>query len=185
LTLHAGTTVHNKEGIVVQQRLGNLIGGLLLIALGMLFLLFQFIPGLDNFFRIDLFWPLIIIGVGAAFLVAAVAARTPPLAIPGSIIGGIGCLLFIQNLTGYWESWAFAWTFIPGFVGVGLALNGLLSGKATEGLRAGGILIAISFILFVIFATFLGPFSFLRQLWPLLLVLAGLALLGRTLLARR
>jgi hypothetical protein len=170
---------------MVQQRIGNLLGGVLLIGLGMLFLLIQLIPGLDNFFRIDLFWPLIIIGVGAIFLVAAVATRTPPLAIPGCIIGGIGCLLFIQNITDYWESWAFAWTFIPGFVGVGLALNGLLSGKANEGLRVGGILIAISFTLFVIFATFLGPFAFLRQLWPLILVFAGLALLGRLVLVRR
>lgn len=170
---------------MAQQRIGNLIGGVVLIGLGMLFLLFQFIPGLGNLFRIDLFWPLIIIAVGALFLTAAVATRTPPLAIPGSIIGGIGCLLFLQNITGYWESWAFAWTFIPGFVGVGIALNGLLSGKVNEGLRSGGVLIAISFALFVVFATFLGPFAFLSRLWPLLLIFAGLALLARMLLMRR
>lgn len=169
---------------MTQQRAGNLIGGAVLIGLGVLFLLLQLIPGIGVFVRIDLFWPLIIIAVGAIFLFAALLTRTPPLAIPGCIVGGIGCLLFVQNITGYWESWAFTWTLIPGFVGVGIILSGLLGDRPTEQLRAGGTLLVISAVLFVIFGAFLGPFHFLGRLWPLLLILAGVALLGRNLLQK-
>lgn len=164
------------------QRASSLAVGLVLIGLGFLFLLLQLVPGLSRFVRIDLFWPLIVVGVGAVLLVAAVVTRVPGLAIPGSIVGGIGCLLFFQNLTGYWDSWAYAWTLLPGFVGVGIILNGLLSGEPASSLRAGATLVAISFGLFVIFAAFLGPFGFLARLWPLLLIVAGLFLLGRQLL---
>jgi hypothetical protein len=167
------------------QRTSNLAVGLALIGLGFLFLLLQLVPGLHRLLRIDLFWPLIVVGVGAVLLVAAVLYRVPGLAIPGSIVGGIGCLLFFQNLTGYWESWAYAWTLIPGFVGVGIILNGLLSREPAGSLRAGATLVAISFGLFVVFAAFLGPFGFLGRLWPVLLIVAGLLLLGRQLLSTR
>jgi hypothetical protein len=170
---------------MMQQKAGNLIGGVVLVGLGLLFLLLQLIPGLSGLVRIDLFWPLIIVAVGAIFLLAALLTRTPPLAIPGCIVGGIGCLLFVQNATGYWESWAFAWTLIPGFVGVGLIFNGLLGGGAKDTVRAGGGLLLTSAVLFVIFATFLGPFNFLGRLWPLALIVVGLLLLGRTLLQNR
>ncbi len=47
------------------------------------------------------------------------------LAIPGSIITGIGLLLLFQNLTSYWESWSYGWTLIIIFVGAGIYLAGL------------------------------------------------------------
>lgn len=164
---------------MASQRAGSLMLGSILIGLGFLFLLFQFVPGLGHWARIERFWPLIIVGVGAALLLAAVAARIPPLAIPGAIVGGIGSLLFMQNLTGYWASWAFAWTLIPGFVGIGIILSGLLSGEADKALRTGGSLVAVSALLFVVFATLLGPFGVLSRFWPLLLILAGLYFLTR------
>src|SRR5688572_19351282 len=108
---------------MTQQRAGNLIGGAILIGLGVLFLLFQLLPGLGSLLRIELFWPLIIVGAGAVLLLMALLTRTPQLAIPGCIVGGIGCLLFVQNATGYWDSWAYAWALIPGFVGVGIILS--------------------------------------------------------------
>ncbi|MCL4862517.1 MAG: hypothetical protein KJZ93_24095 [Caldilineaceae bacterium] len=164
---------------MASQRAGSLVIGFVLIGFGFLFLLFQLVPGLNQWARIDRIWPLLVVGVGVAFLIAAVAARIPPLAIPGAIVGGIGSLLFMQNLTGYWASWAFAWTLIPGFAGIGIILSGLLSGESTKALRAGGALVAVSALLFVIFAAFLGPFGVLSRFWPLLLILAGLYFLAR------
>ncbi len=159
----------------------NAIGGLVLIGLGVLFLFVQLFPGLGALVRIDQLWPLIVVAVGAGLLALAVVTRTPPLAIPASIVGGIGLLLFFQNATGYWDSWAFAWTLIPGFVGVGLILRGLLAGELQQGLQAGSRLLAISFVLLIIFGTFLGPFDSLRRFWPVLVILVGFLLLGRSL----
>lgn len=167
-----------------EQKWLNLIGGLILIGVGCLFLVFQLVPGIFAWIRMDALWPLIIIGVGGVFLVSAVAARQPELAIPGCIIGGIGCLLFVQNATGYWDSWAYAWTLIPGFVGVGIIISGLLKGEGQAPVRAGASLLAISAILFLIFGAFLGPFHLLGQWWPILLILAGSLLLVRQLLVR-
>jgi hypothetical protein len=170
---------------MTENRAGSLIGGVVLIGLGLLFLLFQFVPGLTDWVRVDRFWPLIIVGVGIALLVGAVVGRIPPLAVPGCVVGGIGCLLFVQNATSYWESWAFAWTLIPGFVGLGLIISGLLSGAVDSPIRRGVGLLAVSALLFVVFAAFLGPFGSLARFWPVLLIGAGVLLLGRTLLARR
>ncbi|MDQ3247822.1 MAG: hypothetical protein M3Q45_01310, partial [Chloroflexota bacterium] len=125
----------------------NAIGGLVLIGLGVILLFFPLFPGLGRLIRMDQLWPLIVVAVGAGLFVMAVLTRTPPLAIPASIVGGIGMLLFFQNATGYWDSWAFAWTLIPGFVGVGLILRGLLAGELQQGLQAGSRLLAISFVL--------------------------------------
>ena len=72
------------------QRRGGLIGGLLLVLLGGAFLAAQFVPAFQSWFRAEESWPLIIIGVGVVLLVLAVALRTPGLASPGCIVGGIG-----------------------------------------------------------------------------------------------
>jgi hypothetical protein len=170
---------------MTENRAGSLIGGVVLIGLGLLFLLFQFVPGATDWLQVDRFWPLIIVGVGAALLIVAVVGRIPPLAIPGCIVGGIGCLLFVQNATGYWESWSFAWALIPGFVGLGLIISGLLSGNVGDPIRRGLGLLVVSAVLFIIFAAFLGPFGSLARFWPVLLIVAGVLVLGRTLLARR
>jgi len=49
------------------------------------------------------------------------------LAIPGTIIGGLGLMMFLQNLTGYWESWSYSWTVMLVLVGLGIFIMGLYS----------------------------------------------------------
>jgi len=154
----------------VAKRNENLIGGIVLIALGVLFLLFQFIP---NIFGGWFDWPWIIIAVGAVFLVAAVVTRTGPLAIPGCIVGGIGLILLWQNATGNWESWSYIWTLIPGFVGVGILLAEFLQSGSVEDPRAGYILLGFSFLGLVIFGS---AFEFgwaVWRFWPLILIAVG------------
>ena len=91
------------------EKKSSIIGGAILILAGVFFLLAQFFPGLVSWFNIGQQWPLIIIFVGGLFLAGALLG-TPPLAIPGSIIGGTGLLLYYQNASGDWASWAYAWT---------------------------------------------------------------------------
>ena len=154
----------------------SIVGGLIMIAVGVLFLLLQLFPGLGDFFDIGQLWPLLIMLVGLFFLVGAVWG-TPPLAIPGSIVGGIGLILLYQNLTGQWDSWAYVWALIPGFVGIGLIIAGVL-GRLPEQVAAGRRLLVISLVLFVVFALFFTGFGGqFGQFWPLALIGLGLWLL--------
>ncbi len=160
------------------EKRGSIIGGLILILVGALFLLLQAFPELAAQFDPEHQWPFIIIAVGLLFLVGAVLG-TASLAVPGAIIGGIGSLLYYQTLSGNWESWAYAWALIPGFVGLGLILMGVLDREKRSSIRGGIRLIFISLILFAIFGGFMGGFTGLRQFWPLLLIIAGIWMLWR------
>ena len=155
--------------------------GIILILFGALLLANQLVPGLHSLFD----WPWIVMGVGAVFILLAIFTQTGGLAIPGCIVGGIGAILFYQNLTGNWETWAFAWSLIPGFVGVGIALATLISPKENpDGLSSSLILISISLILFFIFggARFFGFDSFI--LWPIVIIALGLFLLVKGVLKK-
>jgi len=164
-----------------RTRRSGLAGGLILILLGAWFLAVQFVPGLQAWFS----WPWIIIGVGVVMLLIGLLSGVPDLAVPACIIGGIGGLLYWQNATGNWDSWSYAWSLIPGFVGVGVILSGLFGGKVLKSLREGGNLILISLILFVIFAAFLGGPNLLGDYWPVLLILLGLWTLIQSLFRSR
>jgi hypothetical protein len=166
------------------NRRSGLVGGLLLILLGGAFLAAQSIPGLRSWFTAENSWPLIVVGVGVLLFVLALALRTPPLAVPGCIVTGIGCMLYYQNATGNWESWAYAWTLIPGFVGLGVMLSGLLEGQPIRSLATGLWMVLISLVAFVIFGAFLGMGRFAAY-WPVLLILGGLLILGQTILGRK
>ncbi len=166
------------------SRRSGLVGGLILILVGAAFLVAQLVPGLRAWFRAADTWPLLIVGVGVLFLVLAVALNTPPLAVPGCIVGGIGCLLFYQNATGNWASWAYAWTLIPGFVGLGVMISALMQGQSKKDMTAGLWLMLISLLAFVVFGSFMGLGRF-SPYWPVLLVLGGLLILGRTIFGRK
>lgn len=163
---------------------GSIIGGLILILVGLLFLLLQTSPELAAQIDFGLQWPLIFVGVGVLFLLGAFLG-TPSLAVPGMIFSGMGGLLYYQNLTGNWASWAYAWTLIPGFVGLGVILMGLLDSTQRSQIRGGATLLFISVILFAIFGGFLGGQAILAQYWPVLLILAGILILLRSWSGRR
>ena len=162
---------------------GSLIAGAALIAVGLLALAGQLFRGFDFWGTI---WPFFIIGAGALFFVGMFSGgrSAAGLAIPGSILVAIGSMLFLQNLFGHWESWAYGWTVILIAVGVGI----YIMGRYTEnpGQRASGLsLIKIGAILFVIFAGFFemifNEFAFSRFLFPAALILLGIYLIfGRS-----
>jgi len=164
------------------NRRSGIVGGVILILLGIAFLVAQSLPGLRSWLSAEDSWPLIIIGVGVVLFVLAL--NTPPLAVPGCIVGGIGCILFYQNATGNWASWSYAWALIPGFVGLGGLISGLLEGRARSVLVSNFWMILISLVAFVFFGSFLG-LGRLTPYWPILLVLGGLLILGQGIFRRR
>jgi len=164
----------------------NVVGGILLILVGLLFLAYQFAPGQFSWLQVEVTWPLIVVGVGVFLLVFGLLVGAPGMAVPAAIVGGIGGLLYWQNLTGHWESWSYAWALIPGFVGVGIILAGLLGeGRIRDALDGGGTLILISAVMFAIFGSFLGGLDLMGDWWPLLLILVGLLILARSFFRKR
>jgi hypothetical protein len=127
---------------------------------------------------ISLDWPWIVMGVGLVFLLFAVFTKTGDLAIPGSIISGIGAILYFQNVIGDWGTWSFAWTLIPGFIGIGLGLAALISpAKGQDNWSASLFMLAVSAVLFILFG---GGKYFgleLEFLWPVIVIAVGLFLL--------
>ena len=73
-----------------RRRRSNLVGGILLILLGALFLALQLVPGLGDLVQVEFSWPLIIVGVGVFLLVFGLLAGAPGMAVPACIVGGIG-----------------------------------------------------------------------------------------------
>lgn len=163
----------------------SLGGGLLLILLGLFFLAYQLMPNLFPWFQMQMSWPLIVVGVGLFLLVMGLVIGAPGMAVPACVVGGIGLILYYQNMTGDWDSWAYIWALIPGFVGIGTILTGLLGGGRQRDTVEGGVwLIVISMIMFAIFGSFLGGMRLLGGFWPALLILLGLLILVRGLFRR-
>jgi hypothetical protein len=91
-------------GINQQQK--QFIGAAMLIA-GVVFF-FLAISGI-NFLAV--LWPLFVIVPGLAFFIPCLkGGDMSAFSIPGGLIAGTGVILFYQNLTGHWESWAYIWT---------------------------------------------------------------------------
>ena len=133
-------------------------------------------------------WPFFIILPGVLLLVAAFISgkAAAGLAIPGSIVTMIGLILFIQNITGNYESWSYVWALIPTAVGVGIFIQGGLS--QNDKLRTDGSRLAmIGVVMLLIFGTFFELFIFNRftdsLIWryglPILLIGGGAYLLVR------
>lgn len=155
------------------QRRSNLALGVVLILLGLVFLATRLLPGLE----LVIGWPWIVIGVGAALLVIGLLTGVPDMAVPGCIVGGIGGILYYQNLTNDWTSWSYMWALIPAFVGVGMLVAALLGGRSRYAIREGIRTLLVGIVLFVVFGSFFGAFSWLGVYWPLVLVGAGVLIL--------
>ena len=158
--------------------------GIILILLGICFLFVQLVPGLSSLVRIELSWPVIVIGVGIFLFLFGLLANEPGMSVPACVVGGIGCILYWQNLTSNWESWAYVWTLIPGFVGVGILLAGIWEGQFRSAWSSGSNLLVISLIMFLIFGSLFGNLP-LGEYWPVLIILFGVWLFIKTLFRMR
>ncbi|MGB3713910.1 MAG: hypothetical protein WA996_05710 [Candidatus Promineifilaceae bacterium] len=137
------------------MRRSSIFAGLILIGAGVLFLLMPLFPNVSDLLNINQQWPLIIILVGGMFLLGAFLG-SPGLAVPGTLISGLGLLMYYQNTNNAWNTWAFAWTLIFVFIGIGIILSHAIGGNLALGLRQGGRLVVIGLILFLVFGSFLG-----------------------------
>jgi len=165
------------------MRSSSIVAGIILIAVGAFFLALPLFPNIAGFVDISLQWPLIIVAVGFLFIIGAMAGA-PGLAIPGSIIAGTGGILYYQNITGAWWSWAFLWTLYPGMVGIGIIISETRQGHGRKGVRSGSRLILISLILFLVFGFITGAGFTAGIFLALMLIALGMWVLVRTLFGR-
>ena len=119
-------------------------------------------------------------GGGVWFLLTGFPPGAPGWPFPASIVAGIGGILFYQDRVGDYSSWSYMWTLIPGFVGVGSILAGVLGENTRRNISNGLRTIGFSAVLFLVFGTFLGNLDFLGEYGvAILLILLGLFILAR------
>ncbi len=159
--------------------------GILLVLVGIYFILVNVVPGFKELIHINYAWPVTVMLVGAGLLVLGLIVGAPDLAVPACIVAGIGGILYYQNMSGNWGSWAYMWALIPGFSGIGMVLAWLLGGRTRYSLRSSFDTIGTSLILFIVFGAFFGAFNALGVYWPLLLVAAGVLIGVRALVRPR
>ena len=167
------------------RRRSGIAAGVLLVLFGVGLLALQLVPGLRAWLGSYFGWPLIIAGAGAIMLLTGLLTGQPGLVTSSCIVAGIGGILYWQNATGAWASWAYAWTLLPAFAGIGMILAGVMRGDFWRSLRLGLWQVLISAVLFMIFAAFLGGPNMLGVYWPVLLIGLGVAMLFRPLLRGR
>ena len=167
----------------MRQNRTNLFLGILLILIGGWLVVTRQVPALQHWIDHNFTWPVWTIGAGLLVLLIGLLTGAPGMAIPASIIAGIGGILYYQNQTGNFGSWSYMWALIPGFVGVGTILAGLLGENTRRNISHGLNLIVISAVLFLAFATVFGGISILGDYGvAVLLILLGLYVLIRGLL---
>jgi hypothetical protein len=138
------------------------------------------VPSVREWLDANFLWPMWMIGAGVLILLIGLINGNPGMAIPASIVAGIGGILYYQELTNNYGSWAYMWTLIPGFVGVGSILAGLLGENTSRNIGHGLNQLFISAVLFLIFASFLGGLDILGEYGaPVVLILLGVYVLGR------
>lgn len=137
----------------------QLVLGLLLILVAGWLIATRIKPDLANILHLTFDWPMWIMFAGAVILVIGLLVGAPDMAIPACIVAGIGGILYYQNATNNWESWAYMWTLIPGFVGVGKILSGIIGGDFMACLREGLKLLLTCAIMFTIFATIFNAWT--------------------------
>jgi hypothetical protein len=160
---------------------GNVVIALLLIGFGLVFLFFNFIPGLT----MRTYWPFIFFILAAGFFVPPLVipgARKglSSLFIPGTILAVLGLIFFYNTFTHDWVSWSFAWLLIPGSVGLGLMAAAWFGGWGEDTVKVGFWMMIISLVFFAFVGSLFGAL-FLKVTGPLVLISLGLFFVIRSL----
>ena len=171
-----------------RNRTQLVLGLILILAAGWL-IATRINPNVAHLIKLPPFdWPMWVILTGAMFLVLGLLVGAPGMAVPACIIAGIGGILYYQNATGNWASWSYLWTLIPGFVGIGEILAGVLGQDFKQSVRHGLNGLAFSVVAFAIFSTLFGGWTILgsyAQYVPIvLLFLLGIWFIVRGILRR-
>lgn len=142
----------------------------------------------------DVGWPIFVIGAGVVILlVGLLVANEQGMVIGGTVVTTVGLVLFYQDQTGRWETWAYAWALVgPAASGLGLVLWGLRSGNGNDvrngtwGLLGGLAIFGIGFLFFEGVIGIGGDRLALPEwLLPVVVIGIGVVVLLRGLLERR
>jgi hypothetical protein len=167
----------------------QLVLGILLILAAAWLILARVNPDLGKLVRLTFDWPVWVMLSGALILFIGLLVGAPGMAVPACIVAGIGGILYFCDQTGNWGAWSYLWTLIPGFVGVGALLSGLLGGTFRKDFGGALNSIIVSLVLFAIFATFFHAwdiFGLYSTYVPIVLLFAlGLWFIVRGFLRRK
>lgn len=155
----------------------NLVGGLILIAIGLLALVGNFVDliGLGD---LAVFF---MAGLGTLFLLWGILTRETGLIIPGGIISGIGWGIALVAgpfnwVSGDAEGGVFMLAFAAGWVAITLLTAVFTSKTHWWALIPGGIMALIG--LAVLYGgLFANALTLLGSLWPVVLIILGVAIL--------
>jgi hypothetical protein len=168
-------------------------------ALGGLLVLLGIVVVLGQALDLDLgrvAWPFFVIVPGLGVLGLGLASAGRPgevLATIGGVVTMTGLVLGVQNATDQFDTWAYAWTLLLVGAGIGRWLVGVMRSRRDLA-ASGGWLIAAGLVAFGVLAVFFEVVigiggrpvgSAGRYGLAALLIVAGLVLLGRRLLAAR
>jgi hypothetical protein len=113
MTMTEETVYKAQEAVKMQEKeinwpaLGFIGAGLFLLA-----------ATVFNFHVMDVLWPFFVVGPGLLLLMPAYKSTEDEqsffsfLAVPGAAITAVGLILFVMNITGHFEAWAYAWTLV-------------------------------------------------------------------------
>jgi hypothetical protein len=170
----------------MRQNRSTLFLGILLILIGAWLVVSRQVPEVRHWLDTNFSWPMWTIGAGLLIFLIGLITGTPGMSVPAAIVAGIGGILFYQNATDNFASWSYMWTLIPGFVGIGLILAGLLGEYTRHNLVRGLNLIVISAVMFLIFGAIFGGLAILGPNGPAILLIAlGVYILLRGFLRNR
>ena len=162
-----------------RQGRSQLALGVILILLGAWFLLDKSVPAFHAIFEKYTVWPMNMFLIGAGIFIVGLVLGQPGMAVPAAIVAGIGGIFYYQEATNNYDSWSYMWALIPGFVGVGSILAGLLGDNTAHNLKRGLNLMVISAVMFLVFSSFFGGWELVGNYGPaILLILLGLWVLG-------
>jgi len=165
-----------------RQSRSQLMLGIILILAGAWFFASRTIPSLAEFANKIFEWPFTLMWIGALILVIGLFTGNPGAAVPACIVAGIGGIFYYNETYATQAAWAYMWTLIPGFIGVGSILAGLLGDNTRQNLRHGFNSLVFSAVAFLVFASIFGSLDVLGNYGiAILLIGLGVWLLIRSL----
>lgn len=162
-----------------KQGRSQLALGVILILLGAWFFLDKSVPAFHDIFEQYTKWPVNMLLIGAGIFIFGLVLGQPGMSVPAAIVAGLGGIFYYQQTTENFGSWSYMWALIPGFVGVGTVLAGILGENSAQNIKHGLNLMVISAVLFLVFSSFFGGWTLLGNYGPaILLILLGVWVLG-------
>jgi hypothetical protein len=167
-----------------RQSRSQLALGIILILVGVWFFAERAIPSLSEFADQYFRWPFTLMWIGALILLIGLLTGNAGMAVPATIVAGIGAIFYYNDTyAGGQDAWAYMWTLIPGFVGIGSIIAALLGDNPRQNLSHGFNTLIISAVGFLIFASIFGGLDVLGKYGAAILLIGlGVYLLVRSLL---